>query len=543
MAKLTALPVMNPECWRSLMLGSWPAHDDGVGMGLGTKVQSRRLHGGREKGRSSMVKRSRSIRSTTMVLFLLLVSAGIPINGGAGTRASAATSPCPYPLTEANRPVAPRNAPDDLATFTDPTAVVEEEENVRVSHKDYIAPFATLEAGDDGERICIEEGSNVQDNTSLIADEGSVRVGEHAIIAHGARLIADGDEGNGGVTIAHHEACDPRTGMLPPPGPPPETWQTPAERGRQALANALAEAGAHYDCDKVPAFIGFNSLNRSHIEDGALLGAASRLQPGVTLRAGYSSYPGKSLNTQAQADTPGDPVTRKVRYVTAGDIVFMEAVLHVNECLAKGYTRMYRAIPRSIYGVNFDPGAFHNCEFNHSTEAPRTLDRAQWIDPSQEEIRIIGDTHFNDTRENILDNIGEETAIRADEGEPFEFGRDVHWDDASTFHALEPTVEDPEVGVNIGDRVAIGEHVVVHGGGRRVRSGGGPDPTPTNILARSELKEWAVVFRSFLDEETVVGYKAVLVGYDTKGPGERIPARCVKFPETPRDQCAYFVEW
>ena len=51
------------------------------------------------------------------------------------------------------------------------------------------------------------------------------------------------------------------------------------------------------------------------------------------------------------------------------------------------------------------------------------------------------------------------------------------------------------------------------------------------------------MFRSFLDEETEVGFKAVLVGYDTKGPGEEISERCVKFSDTPRDQCAYFVEW
>ena len=476
-------------------------------------------------------------RGFALVLVITLILSALTVLGpGQAQKSVAATSPCPYPLTEANRPVAPPAAPDDLATFTDPTAVVEGATNVRVAEKDYIAPFAKLSAQSTKEQVCIEEGSNVQDNTQVVANGGPVNVGRHAIIAHGAMLKGTG----GAVSIAHRPACDPGTHMLPPPGPPPETWPTPAERGRQALSNALAEAGAHYDCDEVPAFISFNALNNSHIEDGALLAATGRLVRGVTLRSGYSSLPGKSLNTQAQAD---NPALGKVRYVNAGDIIFMRGVLHVNECLAKGYTRMYRAIPTSIYGINLDPGQFHGCEFNHSSEAPRTLDRPQWVDPSPDEnVRIIGDAHFNDTSENILENISDFTAIRADEGEPFEFGRDVEWEKATTFHALEPSVEDPEVGVNIGDEVEIGERAVIHGGGRRARAGG-PDPTPTNILAHSEIEPQAVVFRSFLDEETEVGFKAVLVGYDTKGPGEEIPDRCVKFSDTPRDQCAYFVEW
>ena len=69
------------------------------------------------------------------------------------------SSPCPFPLTRENRPVAPKGAPPDVATFTDPTVEVEGAEDVRVAEKDYLGPFARLLA-DDG-RICIEEGSNV----------------------------------------------------------------------------------------------------------------------------------------------------------------------------------------------------------------------------------------------------------------------------------------------------------------------------------------------------------------------------------------------
>lgn len=257
-----------------------------------------------------------SRRITTVALSILL-AAGL---FGSIRTASAAANPCLYPLVEGNRPVAPPGAPSESASFTDPTAELQSAQFVSVGAQVYIAPFARLEAQSATDNICIEHASNVQDNTLLKANGGPIHVGEEAIIAHGAQLIGDGTA----VSIAYQDACP-----LPPPGRDPNTWPTPAERGRQALANALAEAGVtHADCKKIPAFISFNALNHSHIQDGALLAAASRLARGVTLRAGYSSYVGKSLNTQAEADTPGgDPAQFKVRYVTAGDIVFMEAVL------------------------------------------------------------------------------------------------------------------------------------------------------------------------------------------------------------------------
>ena len=450
-------------------------------------------------------------------------------------------SPCPHPLTDVNRPVAPRGAPPDLATFTDPTAVVDEGSNVRVAEKDYIAPFARLEADD--ARICIEEGSNVQDNTLLEADDAPIRVGRHGIVAHGAMMIAD-DEGP--VTIAHRSACP-----LPDPGTAPELLDRREDesraalaerRGRQALANALAESGAHWDCDEIPGFIGFNALNLSEISDGAQLAAAGRLGEGVVLRPGYVSYPGRSLDTQRQADTPGPVQTHKVRFINAGDLVFARGVLHVNECLARGYAAMYYSNPSSVTGVNLDPGHYHGCEFNHSSEAP-TFAGVPTVDPRPERnVRIIGDAHLDDTLPAVMDNISPFTSIRADEGEPFHFGTGVRWGFGTTFHALEPTVEDPEVGVDIAARVAISDRAVIHGGGRRARTGG-PDPTPTRILEDSRVRPFAVVFRSFLDQRTIVGRKAVLVGYDTQGPGEVIPERCVKYSDTPRGQCAYFVEW
>ena len=493
----------------------------------------------------------------------VVIALGLILAGALASSPSAsAATACPYPLTPENRPVAPPTAPAETATFTDPTADTSGADFVFVSHKDYIAPFARLEAQSAAHGVCIEEASNIQDNTLLKAKGGPVNVGHHAIIAHGAEIVGDGTP----VSIAYRSACP-----LPPPGPDPNIlMRQPGEsagkfaerRGRQALANALAEAGAHYDCDEVPAFIGFNALNQSAISDGALLAAAGRLTRGVVLRPGYSSYPGKSLNSQAEADTPGPFNTHKVRFVTSGDIVFMENVLHVNECLARGYTLQYRDTaravhpfggPDSIRGIGIDPGSYHRCAFNNSSERPtigytqpppRPRDVTLAVsDPNpSKKIRIIGDARLGD-----IDKIANHTSIRADEGEPFGFGRGIKWEFGTTFHALEPDVEGDIREIVVEDRARIGKRAVIHGGGRNTRFGGFGDE-PTSIRAGAFIGEDAVVFRSDVGAGTHVGKKAVLVGWSNVRPGgvlseTTIPDRCVKFQETPPGECAYFVEW
>lgn len=537
----------------------------------------------------------------TAIVFALLAVAGSLAPGGGPTRvARAATSPCPYSLTDVNRPVAPAAAPNEVATFTDPTAEMSSEGFVNVSHNIYIAPFARLEAQSAVDNICIEEASNVQDNTLVKVNGGPIHLGAHAIMAHGSELVGDGTE----VTLAHYPmpkatdtgyaGFDASCTIQPPPQrdasgaflPPDHPSFTTAEaRGRQALGIALVEfasmpGGKKFTCGEVPAFIGFNALNQYNIEDGALLSAASRLTRGVILRAGYTSWPGKSLNTQLEADTPGDFSTgQKVRYVTAGDIAFMTNVVHVNECLAKGYTMQYRdtarAIhpfggPESIYGIGIDPGSYHRCEFNNASERPTIGYPPDWdltvrdinlavADPNpSKKIRIIGDVRMVD-----IDKIQDNVSIRADEGEPFTFRGGIEFGFANTFHALEIGEEDTHREIRIGPGVKFEERVMVHGGGRRLRAGAFGEET-TRIGELSYIGKEAVVFRSDIEPRTQVGAKAVLAGYTNctnprgevpdpaapchppgyQGTPEVIPDRCVKFQDgNPRGTCAYFVEW
>ena len=259
----------------------------------------------------------------------------------------------------------------------------------------------------------------------------------------------------------------------------------------------------------------------------------SRLDRGLTLPTGFVSLPGVNIDTPAEASDPG---LGKVRLITPGDVVFMAGVLHVNECLARGYSGMYRAEQETVFGIGPDPGLYHHCEFNATSELP-TIGGEQAFEPRPSpEIRIIGDARIGD-----ISGISEGTSIRADEGEPFTMGLGIHWGSSTTFHALEAT-DDEEVGISIGDRVTFDPNVVIHGGGRRTRTGGISEE-PTTILDGSRIGPQAVIFRSSLGPETHVGFKAAIIGYDNPAGGERIPPRCVKFQETPPGACAYFVEW
>ncbi len=540
----------------------------------------------------------------------ILTLSALLVGGGLASNAYAAG--CPYPLTDANRPIASPNATAEHATFTDPTAETSSEDFVKVSEQIYIAPFAKLEAQSATDNVCIEHASNVQDNTLIKANGGPVNLGVHSIMAHGSQLEGDGTP----VSMAYYPKYTPTPvpsyagfdascSIQPPPrgdasgpfSPDHPSFNTAEQRGRQALGIALVEyaampGGKKYRCGEVPAFISFNALNNFRIEDGALLSATSRLTRGVILRGGYTSHPGKSLNTQLEADTASpDFVNHKVRYVVAGDIAFMQNVIHVNECLAKGYTRQYRDTagsthpyggPDSVQGVGIDPGSYHHCEFNDDSERPtigyhpdadlavRNMALAVHDPNPSKKIRIIGDVRVaidgatGTTPVLDIDKIQDHVSIRADEGEPFTFRSGVEFGFANTFHSLEKDNEDPNREIRLQRGVKLEERVVVHGGGRRQLTGGVGEET-TRIGEYSNIGKDVLVFRSDIEPGTWVGAKSVLAGYSNctspRGPTndpaapchpnnqspypapEVIPDRCVKFIGTARDTCAYSVEW
>ncbi|MDQ3258806.1 MAG: acetyltransferase, partial [Acidobacteriota bacterium] len=75
-----------------------------------------------------------------------------------------------------------------------------------------------------------------------------------------------------------------------------------------------------------------------------------------------------------------------------------------------------------------------------------------------------------------------------------------------------------------GNNVTYGERVIVHGGGRIILAGEPEDPPV--IGNNVTLKNQAVVFRSFVARNSVIGVKSAVVGSDLT-PGQVIPDRVI----------------
>ncbi len=131
--------------------------------------------------------------------------------------------------------------------------------------------------------------------------------------------------------------------------------------------------------------------------------------------------------------------------------------------------------------------------------------------------RIIGDVDLADPFGVFNDAAGDRISLRADEGEPFVVGHVDEMGDDVIFHALE------ETDLIVGDDVRYGAGSIVHGGGR-VIAAGQPDE-PTVIGNRVTLEDEAVVFRSTIGEDALIGQRSAVVGTD-------LPAGAVVPPNT-----------
>lgn len=295
-------------------------------------------------------------------------------------------------------------APVAGPTFVDPTATFVNRDNIQLGELVYIAPFATLQAGDDDEReIDIGNESNVQDSVAISTKRGAVRIGEQVIMAHGATV-------KGPVAIGEQGFC----------------------------------GGGTAEC---PSFVGFNAeVDGAIIEKDAMVSALARVGRDVRIPSGRKVLPGKNITSQGQ-------VAGKTALVTEADREFMRAVIEVNTAFAREYTRLAAEDKSNVYGINYDPG---NTSFNPNRDLP-TLDDEKTRDPGFRN-RIIGDVRMADEREDLDDVMGFRISLRADEGEPFQVGTIDSMADRTTFHALEHTK------LKLGNEGRYGYHSLVHGG-------------------------------------------------------------------------------
>ncbi|MFN8580472.1 MAG: hypothetical protein U0163_05765 [Gemmatimonadaceae bacterium] len=179
-----------------------------------------------------------------------------------------------------------------------------------------------------------------------------------------------------------------------------------------------------------PAFVGFNSyIDGATVDPGAMVTHLARVAPGVVIRKGHKVLPGKFVRTQAEADSFA---LGKVVPMTEADVAFMEAVLHVNGSFAEGYTELAQTAPGGIQGIGRDPGG---TDFNPNSDVP-DIGGERGLKPSFRS-RIVGRVRIATPADELEQRLGRSVSIRADEGEPFVFGRIGHMQDRVTFHALE----------------------------------------------------------------------------------------------------------
>ncbi|GCE24377.1 acetyltransferase [Dictyobacter kobayashii] len=357
-----------------------------------------------------------------------------------------------------NRPIYPRTAPLETATFIDPTALLLGEKNIKLGAQIYVAPFAQLQA--DEAPIQIGSASNIQDNVVIIACQERAAAAEQAMKSLGLHAAA-------GVQIATR--CILAHGV---------TIKGPAHIGEGSGNQAT--------------FLSFGAeVDGAILERNTVVSQLARVGPGVRLRSGYVVLAGKNVTSQQEAD---NVALGKVRMITEADIAFNEAVLEVNTSFAHTYTKLFREKASNIEGINYNPGFSH---FNPTRHLP-TFDKIATSLPAFRN-RIIGAVNLADTLHAadaaMLDGI----SLRADEGEPFNIGHIHYMGDNVIFHALEHT------DLQVGNNISYGNHAIVHGGVRQ------PGNKPTVIEDDVILHEQALVFGSLIGQGSIIGVKSAVI--------------------------------
>jgi carbon dioxide concentrating mechanism protein CcmM len=234
------------------------------------------------------------------------------------------------------------------------------------------------------------------------------------------------------------------------------------------------------------AFVGFNAeVVDSTVGDGAFIQHGAYVD-GVEIPEDAYVDVGQEVTTQEQADAlpEAEPDTEE----------FREEVLDVNREFAEGYIELYDG--GEGYEDVIEVGPNPETSFNPEQIEPQIGEGVE----IGEFVRIVGDVRLGEDSE-----IGQRTAIRADEGSPIVVGKRANVDDRVTFHALEGT------GIQVGDDLTADDDVVLHG--------------PLEMGDGVNVEEDAVVFRVVVEDDVEIGEGAVIVGPAPEEEGGELPLR------------------
>jgi carbon dioxide concentrating mechanism protein CcmM len=218
-------------------------------------------------------------------------------------------------------------------------------------------------------------------------------------------------------------------------------------------------------------FVGFNAqVRNSTLKDGAFVLHGARVE-NVTLPEDSFVKAGQVIDEQSEADA--------LPTADEGTEEFRREVLDVNEEFAKGYSELYEEEGEdALTGIGPNP----ETSFNSMTEpeVPDSVTVGRFV-------RIIGDARIGENS-----NVGERSAIRADEGSPIVIGKNADIKDRVTFHALKDTE------LRVGDQLTAGDDAVLHG--------------PLEAGDSLQVGDRAVIFRVKAGNNVTVGEGAIIAG-------------------------------
>jgi carbonic anhydrase/acetyltransferase-like protein (isoleucine patch superfamily) len=395
--------------------------------------------------------------------------------------------PIGFSAARPNTPVAPYGASHTLASFIDPSVGIVHGEHVIVGYKDFIGPYAKIDASTG--IIKIGDGSSILDNATIVSNPTGAANPTTSVLIGSAVLIGFG-----------------------------------------ATVTGPSSIGAFGD-DAAPAEVGNNAtINGATIEQGAIVGALAYVGPGVTIPTGVRVLPGASITTQADLSDP-----TKVTAVTTADFNRLSGLLKNNQALAGGYIQLYQgnsatgASPgvtisgvfngnlAAVRGVSSEPGSANGPAFEPSSAVspafigPRGGLIATQL-PNYFTTRITGQVVALVRAFPFGHRLGLQNAIRADQGQPIFFTGYIFTGNSVTINApLTTTTANKGNALAFGQNVHIGTHAVVLGSAAGNTIG-------TNVTIGSG----AVVDSSNVGDGAIIGNRAYVSG-STVAPGTTIP--------------------
>lgn len=387
-----------------------------------------------------------------------------------------------------NLPVTPYARVAATGSFYDPTVAFVDGKRIQTGTKNYIAPYAVLDARNGF--IKVGSATSIQDHATILANPAG-RKGTPGILIGNSVYIGAGAIVRGPAVV----------GALPKTAPPPTSI------GAKAV------------------------IDGATVQPGAIVSELAYVGPNVTVPGNVVVLPGKTVLTDAEAS---DPALGKVAIQTGAERVAAAAVLTNARALARGYITLYQGNPATgvspgtaptqpsvsngslapVSGVGPEPGSA-SVSFEPATAfspsflvtSPTRLAQATY---PQFGSRLVGQITFQIPFEAMAAKLGGRNSIRADEAQPFNFA-------AAIKTGANVVINGPVGGtLSVGKNLLVADNAVILAGkgstiGDDVTIGANAVITGSSLGSGVLVGDGALVSNSTLPAGTVIPAGSIVV--------------------------------